>query len=209
MVSTIIIPTTVCHFFHISSNDRDWEMCESIVRLLENSQCYNFNKTNNAVERQSTRECFPYHSSLGLQAELKKEWESWGRHWGTVCDSPNTLGHTPHWLLGDKDVAGKPVQHGVLSDEAKVAEERARGGIRWSVNKAGWYSCCLSSNEMYSQHVFSYQLFFGWHPQKEMFFIWKKWLHLSNWREGEREREGGERERCSYCVVVSASFWLH
>lgn len=30
-------------------------------------------------------------------------------------------------------------------------------------------------------------LFFGWYPQKEMFFSWKKWLHLFTY--------GGERER--------------
>lgn len=24
-------------------------------------------------------------------------------------------------------------------------------------------------------------LFFGWYPQKEMFFSWKKWLHLFTW----------------------------
>lgn len=24
----------------------------------------------------------------------------------------------------------------------------------------------------------TYLLFFGWYPQKEMFFNWKKWLHL-------------------------------
>lgn len=27
----------------------------------------------------------------------------------------------------------------------------------------------------------TYLLFFGWYPQKEMFFSWKKWLHLFTW----------------------------
>lgn len=29
----------------------------------------------------------------------------------------------------------------------------------------------------------SHQLFRGWQPQKEMFFIWKKWLQRSNCRK--------------------------
>lgn len=31
-------------------------------------------------------------------------------------------------------------------------------------------------------------LFFGWYPQKEMFFNWKKWLHLFPYRR-EKRRE--------------------
>lgn len=29
-------------------------------------------------------------------------------------------------------------------------------------------------------------LFFGWYPQKEMFFSWKKWLHLFTWGRERR-----------------------
>lgn len=31
----------------------------------------------------------------------------------------------------------------------------------------------------------THQLLRGWQPQKEMFFIWKKWLQRSNWNETE------------------------
>lgn len=34
---------------------------------------------------------------------------------------PHTLGHGPHGLLGDKDVAGKAAQQRVFGDEAKIA----------------------------------------------------------------------------------------
>lgn len=32
-------------------------------------------------------------------------------------------------------------------------------------------------------HLTTHLLFFGWYPQKEMFFSWKKWLHLFTWGE--------------------------
>lgn len=42
----------------------------------------------------------------------------------------------------------------------------------------------------------TYLLFFGWYPQKEMFFSWKKWLHLFPYRRHERRqsacRGGGQ-----------------
>lgn len=41
---------------------------------------------------------------------------------------PNTLCYRPHGLLGHKDVTGKPVQHGMLGDEAEVAAERQTRG---------------------------------------------------------------------------------
>lgn len=31
-------------------------------------------------------------------------------------------------------------------------------------------------------------LFFGWYPQKEMFFSWKKWLHLFPYRNEGRHK---------------------
>ena len=34
----------------------------------------------------------------------------------------------------------------------------------------------------------TYLLFFGWYPQKEMFFNWKKWLHLFPYRREKRSR---------------------
>lgn len=34
----------------------------------------------------------------------------------------------------------------------------------------------------------TYLLFFGWYPQKEMFFSWKKWLHLFPYRRDERSK---------------------
>lgn len=37
--------------------------------------------------------------------------------------------------------------------------------------------------------LFVYQLFLGWHPQNEMFFIWKKWLHRSYWKWRKKIRE--------------------
>lgn len=46
-------------------------------------------------------------------------------------------------------------------------------------------------------------LFFGWYPQKEMFFSWKKWLHLFPYRSEERSKmvslqgEAGRRGKCS------------
>lgn len=36
--------------------------------------------------------------------------------------------------------------------------------------------------------LITHLLFFGWYPQKEMFFSWKKWLHLFTWGR-ERERQ--------------------
>jgi len=39
----------------------------------------------------------------------------------------HTLGHRPHGLLGDKDVAGKAAQQRVFGDEAKIAA----GGLMW------------------------------------------------------------------------------
>lgn len=32
----------------------------------------------------------------------------------------------------------------------------------------------------------AYLLFFGWYPQKEIFFSWKKWLHLFPYRREKR-----------------------
>lgn len=39
----------------------------------------------------------------------------------------------------------------------------------------------------------TYLLFFGWYPQKEMFFNWKKWLHLFPYR---KERRRGWASAC-------------
>lgn len=36
----------------------------------------------------------------------------------------------------------------------------------------------------------TYLLFFGWYPQKEMFFSWKKWLHLFPYKEGREKQDG-------------------
>lgn len=49
---------------------------------------------------------------------------------------PNTLCYRPHRLLGYKHVTGKPVQHGMLGDEAKVAAERQKQSV-WD----GWENC--------------------------------------------------------------------
>lgn len=84
-------------------------------------------------------------------------------------DSPNTLCYRSHGLLGNKHVASKSVQCGVLSDEAKVAAERTKQYdatsqmLRCTLAISGQRIC-----------VFVYQLFLGWQPQNEMFFIWKK-----------------------------------
>lgn len=53
----------------------------------------------------------------------------------------------------------------------------------------------MRSLRSYTRHrgwetrVFVYQLFLGWHPQNEMFFIWKKWLHLSYWKWRKKNKD--------------------
>ena len=44
--------------------------------------------------------------------------------------SPHTLGHGPHRLLGDENVAGKTAQQRVFGDEAKIAAGRAAVSTR-------------------------------------------------------------------------------
>lgn len=51
-------------------------------------------------------------------------------------------------------------------------------------------------------HFFvTHLLFFGWYPQKEMFFSWKKWLHLFTW--------GREKERGELSELFSPSLAVH
>lgn len=80
--------------------------------------------------------------------------------------SPDTLCYRPHGLLGYKHVTGESVQHRMFGDEAKVAAERRRGGQQDEITGD-------ATQLSRGQGVF-HQLFLGWQPQKEMFFIWKK-----------------------------------
>lgn len=87
-----------------------------------------------------------------------------------ILDSPNTLCYRSHGLLGYKHVTSKSVQHRMLSDEAKVAAERRRK--QYDVISLTLDCTRVTRGEETS--AFVYQLFLGWQPQKEMFFIWKK-----------------------------------
>lgn len=72
----------------------------------------------------------------------------------------------------------------------------------------------------------TYLLFFGWYPQKEMFFNWKKWLHLfpyrrkrrRGWsaacrgrggRSGGRARGRGQGGHLDLLGVISLDAYLH
>lgn len=130
---------------------------------------------------------------------------------------PDTLGHGPHGLLRNEDVAGEATEKGVLGDEPKIAARedqprvrpsrqggcqgwgpRPTRGLQWPICKES----CLpphthtgalpsrggepanSARALPSRHPFqeraTHQLLRGWQPQKETFFIWKKWLQRSN-----------------------------
>lgn len=114
------------------------------------------------------------HNLMALIQHLKRSRRSWRCFWSSLLHIPNTLCYRPHGLLGYKHVTGKPVQHGMLGDEAKVAAETQKQG-RWDGGEK-----CRGERQLWRVHL--YQLFLGWHPQNEMFFIWKKWLHLSYWK---------------------------
>lgn len=51
----------------------------------------------------------------------------------------------------------------------------------WMPLGRGWRGCPLGL-EVPQEQRGPHQLLRGWHPQKEMFFIWKKWLQRSNWK---------------------------
>lgn len=67
-------------------------------------------------------------------------------------------------------------------------------------------------------------LFFGWYPQKETFFNWKKWLHLFPYRKEKRvviglqgprgkcggtARAGGQGGHLGLLGVISLDAYLH
>lgn len=119
-----------------------------------------------------------------------------------MFSSPHTLSHRPHGLLRDKDMAGKPVQDWVFGNEAKVtAKQRQKDKRRaeQSSNSEQDFVLYIVFNHKVTAECF-YQLFFGWHPQKEMFFIWKKWLHLSNWKKTDALKNTLKN---NFCLSVS------
>lgn len=69
------------------------------------------------------------------------------------------------------------------------------------------YPPTMSEDYQWDSHVCpcTHLLFFGWYPQKEMFFSWKKWLHLFPYRSEGRSKmvnlqgEAGRRDKCSVC----------
>lgn len=65
---------------------------------------------------------------------------------------------------------------------------RDRGSGPWGACQArGWTASTLSQHaRLHPFPLWSYLLFFGWYPQKEMFFNWKKWLHLFPYRREKR-----------------------
>lgn len=100
--------------------------------------------------------------------------------------------HLPHRLcqgfggvFGHKDMAGKPVISRVLGDEPKVPVGRQACVRQNSYPYPQWPK--PSSGALLSASP-TYLLFFGWYPQKEMFFSWKKWLHLFPYRRDKRNK---------------------
>lgn len=69
------------------------------------------------------------------------------------------------------------------------------GSGPWGARQApGWTASTLSQHtRLCPVPLGSYLLFFGWYPQKEMFFNWKKWLHLFPYR---REKRRGWSSAC-------------
>lgn len=69
------------------------------------------------------------------------------------------------------------------------------GSGPWGARQApGWTASTLSQHtRLRPVPLGSYLLFFGWYPQKEMFFNWKKWLHLFPYR---REKRRGWLSAC-------------
>lgn len=67
------------------------------------------------------------------------------------------------------------------------------------------------SHRRWETRVFVYQLFLGWHPQNEMFFIWKKWLHLSYWKW--RKKLGKRRLffffKCVQLTLSTSNKYVH
>lgn len=51
----------------------------------------------------------------------------------------------------------------------------------------------------------TYLLFFGWYPQKEMFFNWKKWLHLFPY--GREKRSRGHQHTGGYRLEIWWGRW--
>lgn len=72
---------------------------------------------------------------------------------------------------------------------------RDRGSGPWGAHRVrGWTASTLSQHaRLHPFPLWSYLLFFGWYPQKEMFFNWKKWLHLFPYR---REKRRGWSSAC-------------
>lgn len=73
----------------------------------------------------------------------------------------------------------------VLGDEPKVpvgGQQSGRAGgsdpRRMLAPASDHHSPWPPAPALTSFPSWSYLLFFGWYPQKEMFFNWKKWLHL-------------------------------
>lgn len=70
------------------------------------------------------------------------------------------------------------------------------GSGPWGARQApGWTAGTLSQHAcLRPVPLRSYLLFFGWYPQKEMFFNWKKWLHLFPYRREKRRGWSSARE---------------
>lgn len=100
---------------------------------------------------------------------------------GTHADIPHRLRQDFSGFFRHKDMAGKPVVSGVLGDEPKVPVAGTAIGGETGLRPFQAHSQPMPryngsrppAHTLTSVHP-TYLLFFGWYPQKEMFFNWKK-----------------------------------